>query len=163
MWKCCVFILLWPLDPSMSRWRTRFEVEISAWTERGREIGLVGGFHTNLKILKKAFFKSDMCISYEHGSIPPALQTVCLSLEPSCGIQEHSSNLLFSGTEACLSQDLKEYSWNTSPLFTQLWNTKQKNISEHDGTSGSSELHRALMWKWQTHNIYKKMDIGGPT
>lgn len=49
-----------------------------------------------------------------------------LSLVLSCGIQEFSSNLLLSGTEMCLSQDSNEYSWNTLPLFTQLWNTKQK-------------------------------------
>lgn len=85
-----------------------------------------------------------------------ALQTVCLPLVLSCGIQEHSSNLIFSGTEVCLSQDSNECSWNTFPLFTQLWNTlKTKNVSEHDDTSGSSEFHKALMWKWQILNIYK--------
>lgn len=68
----------------------------------------------------KSLFKVTCAFLMSHGSITSALQTVCLSLVQSCEIQEHSSNLVFSGTEVCLSQDSNEYSRNTFPLFIQL-------------------------------------------
>lgn len=124
-WECRVLILLWLLNPSMSRWKIRLVVGLSALIWRGGE-GL-SWFIVSIQIKKWNkkpfffFFNAFLMSIVKPGNITSAIQTVCLSLVQSCGIQRTLfKSQVFSVTKVCLSQNSSKYSWNTFPLFIQL-------------------------------------------